>query len=252
MSESLAAAVFVHGAGGGGWEWRVWARVFAAAGVAVSAPDLRAVAAGLAATTLDDYAGQVRGWIAAMRADGCPVAVVGASLGGLLAARAADLADALVLVNPLPPAGLPGATGGGPIRPWGRRASLAGTRHALPDADDFTTHDAWRRWRDESGAVLAAAHAGVAVARPACPVLVIASTGDADVPATVSGRLAADWGADLLRVEGSHVGPTIGSIRKGRAATAQESRREGDQECEEAADYPSVREQTQAKRQDLG
>ena len=39
--------VFVHGAGGGGWEWAVWARVFAAAGIAVAAPDLRPAAAGL-------------------------------------------------------------------------------------------------------------------------------------------------------------------------------------------------------------
>ena len=40
------AAVLVHGAGGGGWEWAAWARVFAAAGLSVAAPDLRAAPAG--------------------------------------------------------------------------------------------------------------------------------------------------------------------------------------------------------------
>lgn len=219
MSDRLTAVVFVHGAGGGGWEWRIWARVFAAEGHPVAAPDLRAVGAGLAATTFADYARQVRDWIAAARADAGRVAVVGASLGGLLAAQAADLADALVLVNPSPPSGLPGKGEETAIRPWRRRASLAGTRRTLPDADPFTTLDAWRRWRDESGAVLAAARAGMAVPAPACPVLVITSTDDVDVPPVGSARLAADWGADLLRVRGSHVGPLLG--RDAAAVAAQ-------------------------------
>lgn len=218
-TEPWRAAVLVHGAGGGGWEWVVWARVLEAAGLEVLAPDLQPGVAGLAATTLDDYAGQVGDWL---RAVPRPRLLVGASLGGLLAMMQAGQADALVLVNPLPPEGLPGegrdAADG--CVPWGRRASLAGTRQALPDAAPATLAWAWRRWRDESAQVLAQARAGRAVARPACPVLVIASEGDDEVSAAASAALAARWGADLLRVPGSHVGPLLGRQAAGIAAQA--------------------------------
>ena len=46
--------LLVHGAGGGGWEWNLWRGVFEAADIAVVAPDLQLVAAGLAATGFGD------------------------------------------------------------------------------------------------------------------------------------------------------------------------------------------------------
>ena len=199
--------MFVHGAGAGGWEWAAWARVFAAAGLQVSAPDLRAAPAGLAGTRLADYAAQVRGWLAPMVR---PRVLVGASLGGLLAAMNAGGADALVLVNPMPPAGLPGATPRPAVVPWGRTATLAGTRRAMPGADDAAALHAFRRWRDESGAVLDAAAAGIALAVPRVPVLVIASEADADIPPAAAEALATDWAATLLRVPGGHVDPLLG------------------------------------------
>ena len=220
MSDPPTAVVGVHGAGGGGWEWRVWARVFAAAGHPLSAPDLRPAAAGLAATTLADYADQVREWVGAARRAHGRVAVVGASLGGLLAAAVAERDDALVLVNPIPSTGLPGLSESREIRSWGRRASLASTRAALPDADPFTALEVWRRWRDESGSVLAAAYAGWPVPAPRGRCLVIASSGDEDVPAAMSSGLAAAWRTDLLRVPGSHVGPLLGAGAADVAAAA--------------------------------
>lgn len=206
-------ALLLHGAGGGGWEWTVWRRVFAAHGVAAHAPDLQPVADGLEATRFDDYLVQARAWAGALAQ---PRVLVGASLGGLLALRLASEvhAAALVLVNPLPPAPLSQrlAPRAWEARvPWQRTASLAGTMAALPDADAATWQAAWRRWRDESGAVLAEAGAGLAVERPACPVLLLASTADADVPCAVSTALAAELGADLLHCDGdSHVGPLLG------------------------------------------
>ncbi|MCE3002899.1 MAG: alpha/beta hydrolase [Xanthomonadaceae bacterium] len=94
--------VLVHGAGGGAWEWLVWQRVLAARGAVVHAVDLQPARAGLVATTLEDYAAQVE---SAVRSAGQPV-LVGASLGGLLAAMVAVRCPvaALVLVNPMPPA----------------------------------------------------------------------------------------------------------------------------------------------------
>ena len=215
--------VLVHGAGGGAWEWAVWQRVLAARGVAAHAVDLQPVRGGLAATTLDDYAAQVE---ATVRAEQSPPVLVGASLGGLLAAMVAArcAVAALVLVNPLPPApwhaGLAPGPASAAVIPWGSTASLAGTRRALADAMDATCEWAWRRWRDESGAVVDAARAGVDVARPGCPVLVIASDADDDVPAAASAALAQAWGASLWRLPGaSHVGPLLG---RGAASCAEQ------------------------------
>ena len=211
----------VHGAGGGGWEFDAWSRVFAAAGWQVRAPDLMPVAQGLAATRLGDYQAQVSAWLAALPR---PRVLVGASLGGLLALRCATGADALVLVNPLPPAPwhalLPAAPPSGAIEAWGARASLAGTRRALPDAGVGDAWFAFRRWRDESGAVLDQARGGIACAVPACPAFVVASQRDAGVPLDAS-RHVAQWCSARLLVleEATHVGALVG-VHATRAAAA--------------------------------
>ena len=69
---------------------------------------------------------------------------------------------------------------------------------------------AFRRWRDESGAVLNQAQAGVALARPSAPVLVIISESDQDVPPQVSIDLAKTWAATAWPVPGGHVDPLLG------------------------------------------
>lgn len=201
--------LLIHGAGGGGWEWAIWQRVFQAHGLCSVAPDLQPSRAGTAATTLDDYLAQVRAGIDALPQ---PRALIGASLGGLLAAACADAADALVLVNPLPPAPWSGALperAWADVVPWGRDARLASTRHALPDADDATAIAAFRRWRDEPGGVLAQSRR-LELPTPRGPLLCIASSDDADVPAATTAALAAAWNSELMCVPGSHVGPLLG------------------------------------------
>ena len=219
--------VFVHGGGGGGWEWTVWMRVFAARGLRVCARDLLPAAAGLAVTSLDDYRAQVVSWCRPLSAEAhAPVVLVGASLGGLLAmAVAAEVgAHALVLVNPLPPDGLagkPAAEAYPAIIPWGRERSLAGTRKAMPDADDAARLFAFRHWRDESGLALGQARAGVAIEPAGCPVLIMASAGDEDVPETVSRALAARCRADYRCLpNSSHLGPLLGRQAAGSAERA--------------------------------
>lgn len=221
MADAFASALLVHGAGAGGWEWNAWRGVFGAAGIRVEAPDLAPSAAGLEHTGLGDYLQQVRD---ALRRLPRPRALAGASLGGLLAAMAADDADALVLVNPLPPAPwhaqLPPREWPG-IVPWRRDARLASTRRAVPDADDASALFAFRHWRDESGAVMRAAYAGVDIEPPACPVLCIASQLDEDVPPALTAALALAWNADLLRVDAlSHAGPLLGRDAAKAAAQA--------------------------------
>ena len=201
----------IHGAGGGAWEWNVWRGVFEAEGFACEVLDLAAAEGGIGATRFENYSGQV-GRVA-REGD----VLVGASLGGLLAlaCAAAVRPAALVLVNAMPPAPwqsmLPAREAYPDVVPWGSEASLAGTRKAMPDADDAACLYAFRRWRDESGAVMNAARAGVDVARPPCPVLVMASELDEDVPVAASVALAEMLGASLIRVAGaSHVGPLLG------------------------------------------
>jgi pimeloyl-ACP methyl ester carboxylesterase len=205
--------VCVHGAGAGGWEWGIWARVLTARGFDVIAPDLMPRADGLGVTRFADYRDQVVAWCRA--APDTPI-LLGASLGGLLALAAASEIDAaaLILVNPLMLRD--GADLVAPawpaLVPWARGRSLAGTRRAMPDADDAARMYAFRRWRDESGAVLNDARDWDMPSVPiACPILVLASEGDADVPPASSHRLAGRLGADCETiVQASHVGPLLG------------------------------------------
>lgn len=213
-------ALLVHGAGGGAWEWNLWREVLRAQGIEADALDLQPAPAGLAATTLHDYLAQVR---VALHALPRPRVLAGASLGGLLALLAEDDADALVLVNPLPPAPwhaqLPVREWPDVVR-WQGDARLASTRRAMADADDASVLFAFRHWRDESGAVLREAHAGIGVRRPACPTLLIASVQDDDVPPAVVATMADAWGASRLQTfSNSHAGPLLG--RQATAIAAQ-------------------------------
>lgn len=209
-------ALLVHGAGGGAWEWDLWRGVLEAHAIAVHALELQPAATGLAATTLQDYMTQVGD---ALQALPHPRVLVGASLGGLLAAMCAarwiNQADALVLVNPLPPTPwhrqLPRRDWGDGVVPWQRNARLASTRDALCDADDAAAMFAFRRWRDESGAALREAHAGIEVEKPACPALLIVSARDEEVSPEIILAMAGQWQADRLEtLASSHVGPLLG------------------------------------------
>ncbi len=221
---AIRAALLVHGAGGGGWEWNVWRGVFEAAGITVAAPDLQPVAAGLAATGFGDYLHQVRDALSMMPR---PRIVVGASLGGLLALHVAEAADAVVLVNPLlPPAPWHAALAPRTwpdLVPWRRDARLDGTRRSLPDADEATALFAFRHWRDESGAVLRHAYAGDEVERPACPVLFVLSQADDDIPPSIASAMATAWSSDVLQtVSPSHVGPLLDRHASGIAGQTVE------------------------------
>lgn len=209
---SKAGVLFVHGAGGGGWEWNIWSRIFQAHGFDVQAPDLLPSVNGLANTSLEDYQRQIQQHV---RAINSPKIIIGASLGGLLALMNADHADAIVLINPMPPAPwhaqMPEREHYSAVIPWQSRGSLRGTHGSLFDCDAVTCLYAFRHWRDESGAAMNAAMAGVDIIRPNCPVLVMGSEQDKDVPFPASKNLAKSLNASFINLpESSHVGPLLG------------------------------------------
>ena len=214
------SALLIHGAGGGAWEWNRWHNVLQAHAVAVQAVELQPTAHDLAATTLQDYAIQVQ---LALQALPRPRVLVGASLGGLLAAMCVSEADAVVLVNPLPPVPwhrqMAQRSWDRVVR-WRSNARLYSTREAMRDADDASALWAFRHWRDESGQALSQAHAGVDVAKPDCPALFVVSSDDEDVPREIILDWARAWRADRLEtLASSHLGPLLG--RQAQAIAVQ-------------------------------
>ena len=221
---SRKTALFLHGAGGGGWEWRFWEPVFQARGWRTHAPDLMPAPGGLERTRLADYAAQAER--AAVSESDRPLVLVGASMGGLLAlmtARALKPA-ALVLVNAVPPKGVSKKTPPAdypPVVKWAD-GPLKETRDAMLDSDEATIRLAWKRWRDESGAVMNALGRGVEVPDPPCPILVMIGGRDTDVSPETSLALAARLGADVFRYAAtSHVGPLLGRRAPEIAADAE-------------------------------
>jgi pimeloyl-ACP methyl ester carboxylesterase len=204
-------AVMIHGAGGGGWEYRFWKPVFEKAGYRVVAPDLVPAKGGLAKTTLDDYVEQV-----VKAAAGRRVVLVGASMGGVLVLKAAEKVHpmAVVLVCSTSPARVLAGASVAPkdypaVVRW-KGGPYADTVASMPDSDEATRKFAWPRWRDESGAVLNAISHGVVAAKPACPVLCVIPEADDTIPPARQQALAEWCGADTLRFHGmSHVGTLL-------------------------------------------
>lgn len=216
-------AVMIHGAGGGGWEYKFWQEVFEQKGWEVRAPDMMPSDKGLAKTTLDDYITQTVAAAGSAR----PVALIGASMGGGLVLKAAEKVkpDAIVLVNGTAPRAVldePRSVESIPeVIKWAN-GPLKDTEDAMPDSDRETVLWAHKLWRDESGTVVRALREGVDAKKPACPALVVISLNDTDVKPELSRRVAAWAGADSIEyAQMSHVGPLLSTRAREVAATVE-------------------------------
>ena len=141
------------------------------------------------------------------------VVLIGASMGGILALMASSeiRPKAIVLVNSVLPNGFgkPNARKSPAIIRWAN-GPLSDSRSAMPDSDKETIEFAWKRWRDESGAVVDEIRRGIEVPVPTCPVLVVLGQQDADVPYSLGLKYAHALGADVLIYPAmSHVGPLL-------------------------------------------
>lgn len=174
---------------------------------------------------MDDYVAQVRDWL---DSDGLPPFVVGASMGGILAALAVEHVDVagLILVNSLPAQGVPGW----PLAPMRFPAVISwpamrvqDSMRELPDYDPDFDELFPETWRAESGMVMNALYRGIAVAPPESPCLVVSGGLDDDVPPQVAESLARAFEADLLRLDrASHLGILLGHRAQFAAAMVLE------------------------------
>jgi pimeloyl-ACP methyl ester carboxylesterase len=199
----------VHGAGGGGWEYRLWAPIFHKAGWNVVSKDLVPAKGGLAKTRVEDYLRQIIAWTPERRGR---LVLVGASMGGplVLAAARRLKPDAIVLVNPVPEIGIPGRKLSPPVVRWAN-GPFADTVAAMPESDQATQVFAWKHWRDESGAVLNRLTKGLRTPHPRCRVLMIVSGKDTDIAPSLSRATARRLRADIKTLpKMSHVGPLFG------------------------------------------
>lgn len=209
-------AVFVHGAGGGAWEWEFWLNVFAEHGWDTLASDLLPSESGLAHTQVDDYVQQIRDSLAELALDASPV-LIGASMAGPLILKVCEEipAAAVVLVNSLPVAGVDGWPQGQvafpDVIPWAAKGLAGRSLQDMVDYDAALGSVIDEVWRDESGSVLNRLYAGLDVAVPSCPCLVVHGSEDQDVSATLGFALANYLKADFLMLQGvSHLGVLFG------------------------------------------
>lgn len=220
--------LLIHGAGAGAWEWGIWQRAFAAERLSAHALDLQISAAGLLQTRYEDYLQQVSEAITAHQ----PSVVIGASLGGLLAAEAlaehVNLATLVLLApsgkrcshEPLQRQKTNSGTNDPPqaIRRWANDPQLARTARALPDADAASAYFAHSRWRDESALVLDQAVAGRQFEWRARRSLIIAAEHDLDVDNENLARWAKADAMEFWVVPGaSHAGLLLGQHAGGLA-----------------------------------
>ena len=151
--------------------------------------------------------------------------MIGASLGGLLAAEAAADAvrsssvRALIFAAPMLKSGLNDTRLVLPVKRWAHATELAKTARALPDADTAAIAFAHARWRDESASVLNSAYAGRDFSSPKIATLMLIAENDRDV-SNVGLRAWADCAQmDVQTVRGaSHAGLLLG---RSAASTAE-------------------------------
>lgn len=206
----IPIAVMIHGAGGGGWEFVFWRRVFRRHGFVCIAPTLMPNPAGIASTTLNDYIDQTAPACSGMSVD----CLIGASLGGTIALSLLDVVrpKRLILIN----SNLPARLQPQPLPTWPEvirwsHGSVDDSKEAMPGATDSVVRAAACRWRDESGQVLAEAARRLTTLEIPVPHLMVISGADASVPPEGSLTWAKASGASVRYFAGlSHIDPLLG------------------------------------------
>lgn len=207
--------LFVHGAGGGGWEWNTWLPAFSSDQYETFAIDLLPSPSGLESTDFKYYEDILN------TIDRRPDVLIGASMGGLLCLRAftAMSPKALVIVCSAIPlevlelideASKPVPIEYPAVIQWANGA-FEDTVNCLPDADEDMHKFAWQRWRDESGLVLNEIQHGLSIPHITCPVLCLIPDDDESIDPHHQKLLANYIHAETIHLaDMKHVSPLLG------------------------------------------
>ena len=213
---ALPTIVFVHGAGGGAWEWEYWQAIFEERGWETLAGNLMPAAQGLVETHVEDYVQQILSWLSPTQFETPPL-LVGASMAGPLILKAMESVEVsgAVLINSLPVAGVQGwpqARVRFPsVIPWAAKGLAERSLKKMVDYDEAVANLVAESWRDESGSVLNALYEGLPVAYPQCPILVVTGSNDREVSSELGIAMAQFLDADLMVFQGvSHIGALLG------------------------------------------
>lgn len=216
-SISKRMLVFVHGAGGGAWEYDLWLPSFSEFDTYVV--HLHPIELDYSRTTLQHYIEQITA-VCEKHSFGRTPVLIGASMGAFLILKVASeyiLCDGLILVcSAVPYFLLPEDEA---IRDqvtfpavveW-ENGAYSATEAALYDSSDEIKQFAHSRWRNESGLVLNEMNiTKIDIDIIRCPVLSVIPLADDTVKPESQEILANLLCADVLKFDGmSHCGPLL-------------------------------------------
>ncbi len=218
--------LLVHGMWGGSWYWANYVGLFAAAGWDCWALNLRGhhgsrPVPDVGRVRVRDYVADVLAVVAAV---GEP-AVIGHSMGGLVAQKAAETTAfrAAVFLTSAPPRGILAVRGpvlwrllpytrallgGRPFVPRPRDAEALFLNNLAPDV----RREAYARLVPESGRAareMALGRVAVDAARVRCPTLVVGALRDRITPVAIQRRIAAKYRSDYRELDGHAHMPMI-------------------------------------------
>ncbi len=215
--------LFVHGIFGQAVLWSEWLTFFAERGFPAYAVNLRGRGGSvpnvdLGRATIGDFADDVRAVLTELARDGSVPALVGHSMGGLIAQRvAADGGVAAVaLAAPAPPRGISVLSPSVAIKQLKYLPAILLSHVLRPDAPDLrelvlnglapSEQDAAlaQLVPDSGRAAREMSFAGVPVdaSRMACPVLVVSGDDDRFIPRRIAVRVARRYGAPMQTFAG--------------------------------------------------
>lgn len=220
------AMLMVHGLMGGAWYFAKWLDFFAARGYPAYALNLRGHHASrpvddFGRVSVMDYVSDVRDAVSGVRArhPGAPLVLVGHSMGGLVAQKAAESVApaALVLLSSVPPRGIPLLSWPLFRRELDHVLPMLTSRAIVADPADVAALFLNRvdpseivsflpRWAPASGRVareIAFGRIGVDAACVTCPVLVAAGADEVAIPLRIQRRVARKYGGTFRRYEGN-------------------------------------------------
>ncbi|MGQ0714480.1 MAG: alpha/beta hydrolase [Gemmatimonadaceae bacterium] len=222
---SRPAMLMVHGIMGGAWYFEKWLGYFSARGHPAYALNLRGhhgsrPVADFGHVSVMDYVADVRDALrgVATRHGNGPLVLVGHSMGGLVAQKAAEsLAPAaLVLLSSAPPRGIRLFSWPLVRRQLKHIPAIVASRAIIADPADTAAVFLNRlepaeiaelapRWTPTSGRTgreLTLGSIAVDERRIRCPVLVLAGADDVSIPARIQRKIARKYGATFREYEG--------------------------------------------------